>query len=126
TPLTTMRESLLILTRLEGSLATTMRTLGEVSGLLYDDRETAHSFQFSSSRRQLRLPLNDRTLRVTPRLSTVIPIGRSGWMKFSHADGGAIIGVILNSEGQGRHLHGLGMTRSATITIPLVVGGCPG
>jgi hypothetical protein len=124
TPLTTMRESLLILARLEGSLATTMRTLGEVSGLLYDDRETAHSFQFSSSRRQLRLPLTDRSLRVTPRLSTIIPAGRSGWMKFSHADGGAIIGVILHAEGQGHNLHGLGMTAAATITLPLVPGGC--
>ncbi|MFM8395683.1 MAG: lamin tail domain-containing protein, partial [Acidobacteriota bacterium] len=66
TPLAPAPESLLILERLEGSLATTMRTLGDLTGLLYDDRESAQSFQLSSSRRQLRLPLNDRTLRVTP------------------------------------------------------------
>jgi hypothetical protein len=42
----------------------------------------------------------------------------------SQADGGAIIGVILDGEGQGRNLHALGMTSAATITIPLVTGGC--
>jgi hypothetical protein len=45
-------------------------------------------------------------------------------MKFSHADGGAIIGVILHAEGQGHNLHGLGLTTTATITLPLVPGGC--
>lgn len=117
-------EGLLILERIEGSLATSMRTVGQLTGFLFDDRESAHSLQFSSSRRQVRVPISDRGLRVIPRLSTVIPRGRTGWMKFSHADGGAIIGVFLEASGQGRNLHALAMTGSAVVTIPLVVGGC--
>lgn len=129
-PHTAGGELMLIVDRLEGSLVTGLRTVGDLAGLVYDDRETAHSFVVTSSRRQLRLVVADRTLRLTPRLSTVIPRGRSGWLKVARPDGGAIVGVLLDSTGQNgsaRPLHALSMcigstgetSGGATLTIPL-------
>ena len=115
-------ESLVIVDRIEGSLVSGLRTIGDLHGVVYSDVESAHSFVASSTRRQWRLPITDRSPRVTPRLSTIIPASRAGWMKFARADGGAIVGVVLNRYGQGRSLHFLEFAAEAVIEFPLPAG----
>lgn len=115
-------DCLLIVDRLEGSLATGLQTVGELRGVIYSDLESAHSFAASSSRRQLRLLINDRAPRVTPRLSAIIPATRAGWMKFARVDGGAIVGALLSRNGNGRVLHLLGLAEEAVIELPLLGG----
>ena len=117
-------ESLLIIDRIEGSLVTGMRTIGDLAGVVYNDLEVGQSFTIGSSRRQLRLALADSTLRITPRLSKSIPNGRTGWMRVSHADDGAIIGAVLTRSRHGHNLHALGMTAAARLVVPLTGRGC--
>ncbi|NDD64357.1 MAG: lamin tail domain-containing protein, partial [Acidobacteria bacterium] len=120
---TTASESLLIVDRLEGSLISGLQTIGDLRGTVYSDLESAHSFAVNSSRRQLRLPINDRTPRVTPRLSAIIPAARAGWMKFARTNVGAIVGAILDRNGNGRALHFLDLAEEAVIEFPLTAPG---
>jgi uncharacterized repeat protein (TIGR01451 family) len=126
--------TLLVINRLGGSLATGASTLGDVVGLLFDDTENAFSFNFSSSRRQLRQTLSAAFPRTTPRFPVVIPGGRSGWMRFWRATAGALLGALLNSNPQvsanaaafngGRNLHKLTLTSAASVTIPVFPPPC--
>lgn len=117
-------ESLLIVDRIEGSLVAGMRTIGDLAGVVYNDLEVGQSFTIASSRRQMRLPLADSTLRLTPRLSKSIPNGRTGWVRFSHVDQGAMVGVVLTRSRQGHNLHALGMTGTSRLVVPLTGRGC--
>src|SRR5215470_14184051 len=74
--------TLLVINRIGGSLATGLSTIGDVSGIAYDDVEQPASFEFSTSRRQFRSIISASFPRTSPRISSVIPAGRAGWMKF--------------------------------------------
>ncbi|NBO67028.1 MAG: hypothetical protein EBU88_19650, partial [Acidobacteria bacterium] len=115
-------ESILIVDRVEGSLVTGMRTVGDIQGVVYSDLESAHSFVSSSTRRQWRLQVNDRSPRVTPRLSVIIPATRAGWMRIAPIDGGAIVAILLSRNGQGRTLHSLDRATEAVVEFPLPAG----
>jgi hypothetical protein len=62
--------------------------------------------------------------RTVPRYSTVIPAGRTGWMKFWTAEDEAITGVLLNESlsglSGGYNLPALTTTKAATLTIPVL------
>src|SRR5207244_6262690 len=88
--------TLLVIQHLGGSLLTGASTLGDVLGLLFDDEEQAVSFVFDSSRRQLRQVFSNSFPRTAPRFSTLIPSGRSGWIRFWRVSDGALLGAVIN------------------------------
>jgi hypothetical protein len=72
--------------------------------------------------------------RTTPRFETIIPAGRTGWMKIWGAGDIGIIGATLNRNDnkntaagafEGGHvLHILTLTNSVIITIPVFPPSC--
>jgi hypothetical protein len=127
-------DTLLILNRVGGNLAVSASTLGALFGILYDDAETGFSFTFSTSTCQFRSSLSSSFPRTTPRVETVIPAGRSGWMKlYSQSDIGILgaalnlntsAGTAANAFSGGHNLHKLTLTSSAVITIPIFPPSC--
>ena len=114
--------SLLVVNRIGGNLGTGAATLGSLFGLLYDDQEASQSFTLPGNVCQLRGVLGNNFPRTVPRYTTVIPAGRSGWMKIAATGDEAIAGVLLveaqNGLGGGHNLHHL-TTSTATLTIPV-------
>jgi hypothetical protein len=127
-------DTLLILNRVGGNLATGAGTLGALFGILYDDAETAFSFTFSTSTCQFRSTISSSFPRTTPRVETVIPAGRSGWMKlYSQSDIGLLGAVINNNPNAGtaagsfsggHNLHHLTLSGAANLTIPVFPPSC--
>ncbi len=126
--------TLLVINRFGGSLMTGPSTIGTIFGLLFDDVERAYSFTFSASQRQRRSVLSNDLPRTTPRLTEVIPPGRTGWMKFWRSSDGALLGSVINFNpsaaanpsafNQGHHLHKLTLTTAASLTIPIFPVAC--
>ncbi len=132
-------DTLLVINRVGGNLATGAATLINLFGIFYDDSENALSFGFGGSSSspgtcQFRGILSNTFPRLTPRFEQFIPAGRSGWAKiFSQADIG-LLGAVLNNNpnagtaagafGQGHNLHKLTLTPSATLTIPIFPPNC--
>src|SRR5207244_10595205 len=127
-------DTLLVINRFGGNLATGASTLINLFGIAYDDSEVGLSFGFSGSSSspgtcQFRGSLSNTFPRLTPRFEQFIPAGRSGWLKiFSQADIG-LLGAVLNANpnagasagafGQGHNLHKLTLTPTVTLTIPI-------
>lgn len=95
--------------------------IGALSGLLFDDAENARDLATTIDRAHLLAPLGEAFR--DPPLSTVVPAGRSGWMKFRSVDGGAILGALIGLS-EGRNLHVLGLSTTARWIIPVTPGGC--
>jgi hypothetical protein len=88
--------TLFILNRIGGNLNGQAATLGTMFGFLYDDAENFLSFTFAGST-QFVSTIDNVFPRTTPRISTFIPAGRSGWMKVYHLESDiAILGASLN------------------------------
>jgi hypothetical protein len=124
----TGQETLLVVDRLGGSLATGMSTIGPLVGMVFDDVERPARFGLSIARRQLRTPVHDAFPRTTPRLSALLPPTRSGWMWIAHRDEGALAGVILVASSTGgmaggRWLHTLQLAPAVQLVMPLLSGG---
>jgi hypothetical protein len=113
--------TILIINRFGGDLFDGGRRIGSVFGLLFDDAENVFSFSFSALC-QIKQTLSSSFPRTAPVLPSVIPAGRSGWMRFwstgsvdSTSPGlfGAMInfnpsaGVNANAYNQGHNLHKL-------------------
>ena len=73
---------------------------------------------------QLRGILGNSLPRTVPRYTSVIPAGRTGWMKFWTVDEQAISGVMINEAASGlsggHNLQTLTTTGAATLTIPVI------
>ena len=114
--------TLLVVNRLGGSLLTGASTLGTMAGLLFDDKEVSQSFTLTGGSCQLRGILGNNFPRTAPRYDTVIPAGRTGWLKFWTVENMAISGVMVNDSptgfSQGHNLHTL-TTTTASLTIPI-------
>ena len=98
-----------------------------IFGLLYDDAEQSQSFSITSGCQYVRT-LDDNNPRTVPRFTTVIPAGRTGWMKLYSQDGSTgILGatVIWNivpgtNFKDGHNLHHLTLTTGSTAaTLPV-------
>jgi adhesin/invasin len=115
--------SLLVVNRIGGNLGTGAATLGSLFGLLYDDQEASQSFTLPGNVCQLRGVMGNNFPRTVPRYTTVIPAGRTGWMRFAAVEDEAITGLLLveaqNGLGGGHNLHHLTTTSTATLTIPV-------
>lgn len=127
--------TLLVIDRIGGNLAAGVSTVGQIFGLLFDDMERGYSFERSTTRRQFRSILTSSDFpRTVPRLTTVIPAGRTGWMKFWRDSDGGIIGAIINFNpnaatnsaafNQGHNLHKLTLTTAASFIIPVFPPNC--
>ena len=128
-------ETMLILNRIGGNLATATATLTAIFGLLYDDAENTVSFSFAPGTCQFRNVLTNSLPRTAPRFDSVIPAGRTGWMRLWVVDGtAAITGAAINFNtsaaanpnafNQGHNLHVLTLTRAASFTIPIFPPSC--
>ncbi len=88
----------LILNALEGNLTLAIPPIRAVSGILFDDAESAFAFGGTPamSGAQFKVLLNDNFPQTTPKLSQVIRAGRTGWMRMMGDDGRAISGAVMN------------------------------
>ncbi len=132
----------LIVNRIGGDLSDSASSVGNLFGLLYDDTESAYSFNLSTANCQLAGELSNTFPRTTPRIETVIPAGRSGWMRFNDfSTSGGILGAVfehhsaVNSVNDaftgGHNLHKLsfnlsnaGTNNAPRLTIPIFPPAC--
>jgi hypothetical protein len=127
-------DTLLVLNRLGGNLATGAATLSNLFGIFYDDAEQPFSFSFSPGLCQFRSSLSNSFPRTVPRLEQIIPAGRSGWAKFYSLNDQGLLGAQINFNpnagtaagafNQGHNLHKLTLTSSAVLTIPIFPPNC--
>lgn len=127
--------TLLVVNRIGGDLQTGPSRLVPLFGTLYDDAEISYSFNLPTNNLcQYAASLTDSVPRTTPRLSTIIPAGRTGWFKLSGTSEIGIFGATLNfnpnvasSSGAyngGHNLHKLTFTNAMTYTIPIFPPTC--
>ncbi len=106
-----------------------VKTIGTLSGQVFDEAEKGYSFVASVNRCQLRETMSDSFPRIPLRLSKVIRSGTVGMMRFATNDKAPIAGSIitfnpdvkLNASGfnQGHNLQFSALTNIATYTIPI-------
>ncbi|MFN0111622.1 MAG: hypothetical protein ACKVZH_22400 [Blastocatellia bacterium] len=126
--------TMLIIDRVGGNLGTSGATIGNITGLLIDDAETAFSFTVNLGVCQERRVLSNSFPRTLPPFSRAVPSGRTAWMKFWRSEDGALIGSQINfnpnsiaSAGafnQGHNLHALTLTDKAEIIVPIFIPSC--
>jgi hypothetical protein len=128
-------DTMIIVNRVGGWLSTGTFTTGTLFGLLYDDAESAYSFSLTGGC-QIMGSLSDSYPRVAPRFTTIIPQGRSGWLKlYNNATDNGILGAVINFNANagsqpgafngGRNMHKLTLTTGAsTYTIPVFPPSC--
>lgn len=122
--LATGNSPMLIINRIGGDLTSGADRLGTLTGLLFDDSEVSRSFTLAGGSCQVRGMLGNNYPRTVPRYASVIPAGRTGWMKFWAAGDEALTGVMINEgpagRGGGYNLHALTTTSAATLTVPII------
>ena len=116
--------ALLIVNRIGGNLLSRADKLSGISGLLFDDVDSSISFMMTGGKSQVRGLLGNTFPRTVPRYTTLIPPGRTGWMKFWGTGAEAISGaMIIESStgiGGGYNLQSLTTTSRVTISIPVI------
>ncbi|MGH9769158.1 MAG: hypothetical protein ACREAB_17155, partial [Blastocatellia bacterium] len=128
-------DTLLIVNRVGGNLATGAATISSLFGLVYDDAENNGSFNILSGACQLRGSISNNFPRSVPRIETLIPAGRSGWMRLFNINNdlaylGAVINLNTNEEASasafngGHNLHKLTLSAAASYTIPIFPPSC--
>lgn len=65
-------------------------------------------------------------LRLNPTLATILPVGKTGWMRLSAADNGPLMGAQFNSGqyASGASLRAVTFATDYRISIPIRVPGC--
>lgn len=121
--------TLLVLNRVGGNLATGAATLGNIFGAFYDDAENLYSFTFNANVCQFRSSISNTFPRTTPRVDVFIPAGRSGWLKLYSQNDIGILGAQITANSNagtqagafagGHNLHKLTLTSSAVLTVPI-------
>ncbi len=123
-------DTMLILNRIGGNLAIGASTIGSIFGLLYDDAENSSSFTFNAGTCQFRSTLSNTFPRTSPRFDSVIPAGRSGWMKLYSPSDIALLGSVINYNPNagafngGINLHKLTLAASASYVVPVFEPSC--
>lgn len=90
-------DTLLVINRIGGNLATSAATSGTLFGLVYDDAESGLSFGLAGGC-QLRGSFGATGFpRTVPPVGTIIPAGRTGWLKLYHqTEDMALLGAAIN------------------------------
>jgi len=127
-------DTMIILNRIGGNLATGASTLTNVFGIFYNDVEDGVSFTFNPGVCQFRASITNNFPRITPRFEQFVQSGRSGWVKLYSTSDQGILGAAINFNpnaasaagafNQGHNLHKLTMTPSASYTIPIFAPKC--
>jgi hypothetical protein len=123
-------QTTLILNRISGSLAETMDSVPRLFTLVYDDQEVAYSASIPGGSCQRSIILSDDVPRTAPRFTSIIPAGRSGWMRIYSQDGSIpLLGAVINYNptvgsadafSGGHNLHKLRFTSTViNVTIPV-------
>src|SRR5262245_21305876 len=122
-------DTLLILNRIGGDLAAGVGSVGTVFGIVYNDVETPYSFSFSSTQCQFRNSIASPTpFRTTPPLNSIIPSGRSGWIRLTPNN--SLLGAAINLNKMaagfngGHNLHIL-TTQDTILNVPIIGSNCP-
>lgn len=118
-------KSLLVVNRMAGNLGTGVSSVGTLFSILYNDREVPYSFSFAGGLCQLRGVLTDTFANIAPPFSTIVPAGRSGWMKFySLGVDNSYTGAFITLDGVngngGHNLHSLTLSAAGSFVVPLV------
>lgn len=128
-------DTMIIINSIRGSYAVGALSTGTLFGIVYDDAEVGFSFSLNGAC-QVMGSLADGFPRTTPRLSQIIPAGRSGWVKFYNlTDDNGILGAVINFNASanaqanafngGRNMHKLTLTTGVvTVTIPVFPPSC--
>jgi hypothetical protein len=127
-------ETLIVLNRLGGNLASGANKLGSVFGIIFDDAENAGGFTFSAEVCQFRTSFAPRYPLDPFRIQQFIPAGRSGWVKFYALSEIALLGAQINFNpnartaanafNQGHNLYKLTLAGSTQLTIPIFPPNC--
>jgi hypothetical protein len=131
-------DTLVIVNSVGGDLRAFAQTLRPLFGVLYDDAESGTSYTFSPGTCQFRGTVNNNFPKTTPRFETIVPAGRSAWMKFwvntTTAAQEPILGAAINRNpnsaansgafNQGHNLHKLNVSSGGTLTIPVLPATC--
>lgn len=126
--------TLLVVNRIGGNLAVGAAPLGPVFGLLFNDDGEPHSFTFTAQSCQVAQIMSDAFPHTAPPFTTVIPAGRTGWLKL-WADGDfGILGVAINFNPNtatnrsafrgGDNLHKLSLAGPNSLIVPVIVPPC--
>jgi hypothetical protein len=126
--------TMLIVNRIGGDLAVGASAVGSLFGFIFNDQEVGFSFTVNAGDCQLKQTLSNSFPRTLTPFASVIPAGRTGWMKFWSNNDYGLFGAVINfnpntgananAYSQGHNLHKLSLTPSATLTIPVVVPFC--
>jgi hypothetical protein len=126
-------DTLLIINRIGGDMTSSGAEIGSLTGLVYDDAGTSGSFSFTTDRRQFQGSITSSFPRTTPQISSLVPSGRSGWLKFFPQADSAYLGaaIVMNANQDtlrafngGHNLRKLALAANAQITIPIFPPDC--
>jgi hypothetical protein len=126
-------DTLLIINRIGGDLTAGAAEIGPLTGLAHDDGDSSGSFSFNVDRCQFQGSITNSFPRTTPPISSLVPSGRAGWLKFFSQGDNAYLGaaIVLNADQDtlrafngGRNLHRLTLATNAQITIPVFPPTC--
>ncbi len=120
-------DTLLVVNRIGGNLTGTVGPISSISGILYDDAENPHSFSASPNTCQVQSSLTNSFPSTVPPFESVIPTGRSGWMKFFEGSGDfGLLGAALNANNLSdsftgaRNLKATTLSESNSLVIPVI------
>lgn len=121
--------TMIVLASIGGSLADKMTSIGTLFGLIFNDTEQGFSFSTTEGCQMMRI-LNSSYPRSTPRFPTIIPAGRSGWMKVWPTElNQAFVGLIVTDAAGGvgyegaRALHKLTLGPTS-VEMPVIAPSC--
>ncbi len=127
-------DTMLVLINPSGNMGIGANSIGSIAGIMYNDAENAYSFTFSSSQCQVKFSITNTIPRTAPRFTTVVPSGRTGWMKFFNYSGAPLLGSVINFNpaasasptafNQGHNLHILRLAPTASMRIPVFPPNC--
>jgi hypothetical protein len=128
-------DTLVVVNRVSGNFASGADAIGALFGILYNDAETAASYQLNSSQCQFRFSFSNSVPRTTPRFTNFVPGGRVGWTKMYSTTGAVpLIGASINYNpastasstafDSGHNFHVLRLVPSTSIVIPIVPPNC--
>jgi hypothetical protein len=124
-------DTFMIVDRIGGALIGNLNSSNVFFMVVFDDAENPFSFSFSTlSGPQLRILLKSRPFPRRDFFDQFIPSGRSGWVKLWCLEDVALLGAVFNLNAynpaftQGRNLHKLTLTTTASLTIPILPPNC--
>jgi hypothetical protein len=123
-------KTILIINTVGGDLGGTVPSVGQTFFLVYDDAENPASATINFGRCQNVVTINNAGIRTAPPILSLVPSGRSGWMKFFSSNAArAILGAAINANPEtgfsgGHNLHKLTFVPSVTLTIPVFPPAC--